>query len=350
MKDYKKHLIDQNASVNDAFQKLNILASNAILFLIDDNSKLLGSLTDGDLRRGFIQNKNFKTKLIDFIQKNPKKILKNKFLVSEIVKSRNEGFKVIPIVNNDDIIIDILNLRNYKSYLPVHAFIMAGGKGKRLRPLTLSKPKPLLEIGSKPIIEHNIDRLIKYGIKNIDISVKYLGDQIKNYFKNGSSKSISISYINEIKPLGTIGSLKNCKIFYNDDILVLNSDLLTTINYEELYLFYKKNNADLVVAGVPYLINIPYGVIESNNLAIISIKEKPTYTYYSNAGIYLFKKEIIDLIPNDTFFNATDLIDKLISLGKTVMQYQMTEYWLDIGKVEDFKKAQNDIKNIDELK
>ena len=137
---------------------------------------------------------------------------------------------------------------------------------------------------------------------------------------------------------------------YNDDILVLNSDLLTTINYEELYLFYKKNNADLVVAGVPYLINIPYGVIESNNLAIISIKEKPTYTYYSNAGIYLFKKEIIDLIPNDTFFNATDLIDKLISLGKTVMQYQMTEYWLDIGKVEDFKKAQNDIKNIDELK
>ena len=213
MKDYKKHLIDQNASVNDAFQKLNILASNAILFLIDDNSKLLGSLTDGDLRRGFIQNKNFKTKLIDFIQKNPKKILKNKFLVSEIVKSRNEGFKVIPIVNNDDIIIDILNLRNYKSYLPVHAFIMAGGKGKRLRPLTLSTPKPLLEIGSKPIIEHNIDRLIKYGIKNIDISVKYLGDQIKNYFKNGSSKSISISYINEIKPLGTIGSLKNCKIF-----------------------------------------------------------------------------------------------------------------------------------------
>ena len=116
------------------------------------------------------------------------------------------------------------------------------------------------------------------------------------------------------------------------------------------YTCFIKNNADLVVAGVPYLINIPYGVIESNNLAIISIKEKPTYTYYSNAGIYLFKKEIIDLIPNDTFFNATDLIDKLISLGKTVMQYQMTEYWLDIGKVEDFKKAQNDIKNIDELK
>lgn len=350
MKDYKQHLIHKNASVNDAFKKLNILASNAILFLIDDNSKLLGSLTDGDLRRGFIKKKNFKTQLIDFIQKNPKKIIKNAFLVSEIVKSRNEGYKILPIVNSDNVIIDILNLRDFKSYLPVHAFIIAGGKGKRLRPLTLSKPKPLLEIGSKPIIEHNIDRLIKYGIQNIDISVSYLGDQIKKYFKNGSSKSISIKYIDETKPMGTIGSLKNCEFFYNDDLLVLNSDILTTINYEELYLFYKKNNADLVVAGVPYLVNVPYGVIESDNLKINSIKEKPTYTFYSNAGIYLFKKEIIDLIPKDTFFNATDLIDKLISLGKNVLTYQMTEYWLDIGKIEDYNKAHNDIKNIDELK
>ncbi len=348
---FTEHLINKEETVTSALVKLNKLASNAILFLVDADFKLYGSLTDGDLRRGLINGKTLQTDLTAFIQKNPKKIIQNNYSVNDIIKYRNDGFNIIPLVNNDDIIIDIINFNNLKSYLPLSVFIVAGGKGVRLKPLTNNIPKPLLKIGKKPILEHNIDSLIKYGIKNIDISIKYLGNQIEKYFGDGSAKGININYIKEDKPLGTLGSITKAESFFDDDILLINSDLLTTINYEKLYLFFKENEADMVVAGVPYKVNVPYGVLESkidNN--IISIKEKPTYTYYSNAGIYIFKKKFIDLIPSNTHYNATDLIDKLLSLNLKVMKYQMTEYWLDIGKKDDFVKAQNDIENLEYFK
>ena len=349
---YTQHLINKDDTVTTALIKLNELASDAILFLVDDDLKLYGSLTDGDLRRGLIEGKTLQARLQAFTQENPKKILYDNYLIDEIIKYRNNGFKILPIVNNNDVIIDVINFNKLISYLPLTAFIVAGGKGHRLRPLTLNTPKPMLKVGEKPILEHNIDSLIKYGIKNINISIKYLGHQIEEYFGNGSAKGINISYTNEDLPLGTIGSITNCESFINDeDILLINSDLLTTINYEKMYLFFKDNEADLVVGGVPYKVNVPYGVLESdNNNNIVSLTEKPTYTYFSNAGIYIFKKKFIDLIPSNTHYNATDLIDKLLSLNLKVMKYEMTEYWLDIGKKDDFDKAQIDIKNLEYFK
>tara|TARA_Y100001958_G_scaffold118822_1_gene85895 strand:- start:14798 stop:15856 length:1059 start_codon:yes stop_codon:yes gene_type:complete len=345
---YLDHLINKNDSIKYALKKLNKLAADAILFLVDDNNKLIGSITDGDLRRGFINGKTFNDKLIDFIQKKPKKIKQNNYQIRDLINYRNQNFTILPLVDDSNIVIDILNFKILKSFLPVHAFIVAGGKGVRLYPLTKDMPKPLLKVGNKPIIEHNIDSLVKFGIKNINISINYLGHKIQNYFNDGSRKGISIKYIKEKIPLGTIGSITKINSLINeDDILLLNSDLLTTINYEKLYLFYKENNADLVVACTPYKVNVPLGVIESDNNIIKSLKEKPTYTYYSNAGIYLFKKSIIDYIPKDTFFNATDLINKLISLNKKVMKYQMIEYWTDIGRKEDLEKAKVDIINLE---
>lgn len=347
---YKNHLINKDDTVTTALIQLNELASNAILFLVDDDLKLYGSLTDGDLRRGLIGGKTLQTRLKAFTQEKPKKILYDNYLIDEIIKYRKSGFKILPVVNNDDVIIDVINFNKLISYLPLNAFIVAGGKGHRLRPLTLNTPKPMLKVGEKPILEHNIDSLIKYGIKNINISIKYLGHQIEEYFGNGSDKGINISYTKEDLPLGTIGSITKCESFNDKDILLINSDLLTTINYEKLYLFFKENEADLVVAGVPYKVNVPYGVLESENNNVVSITEKPTYTYYSNAGIYIFKKKFIDLIPSNTHYNATDLIDKLLSLNLKVIKYEMTEYWLDIGKKNDFDKAQIDIKNLEYFK
>lgn len=348
MKLYNKHLIHKDKSVRFALKKLDILGSSAILFLVDNDRKLIGSLTDGDLRRGFIKGKNFDNNLEEFIQLNPKKIINTNLLVNEIINFRELGYKIIPLTDENNIVIDIIDFNFFKSYLPVDAFIVAGGIGSRLRPLTLNTPKPLLKIGDKPILEHNIDSLISFGIKKIDISIKYLGNQIEEYFSDGSAKGINIKYVKEDIPMGTIGSITKCDSFINDNILLINSDLLTTINYEKLFLFFKENDADLVVAGVPYQVNIPYGVIEcSDNNNIISVTEKPTYTYYSNAGIYIFKKRLLDLIPLNTHFNATDFIDKLLSLNLKVIKYQMTEYWLDIGKKDDFEKAQIDIKNLD---
>jgi len=343
---YFKYLVHIDSTVKQALEKLDELAENAILFLVDDQNKLLGSLTDGDLRRGFIKGLNFEDHLSKFIQPNPKFIKQGNYNIKEIIALREKFFTIFPVVNKEMQIINVVNFRNQKSYLPVDALIMAGGRGQRLRPFTDDTPKPLLPVGDKPIIEHNIDRLNTYGIDDIWISVRYLGHQLVDYFGNGSDKALRINYVWEEEALGTAGALALVDGFMHDTILMMNSDLLTNIDFEEFYLFFKENEADFAVACIPYQVNVPYGVMETEGNIVTGLKEKPTYTHYSNAGMYLMKKEVIDLVPKNENFNATDLMEQLIKDGKKVVAFPMVGYWLDIGKHEDYTKAAFDIKNI----
>ena len=334
--------------MREALMKLDALAADAILFLVDTDNKLLGSLTDGDLRRGFIRGLGFHDHLYEFIQSNPhpKYIKQGNFNLKEIIEFRERFYNVFPVVNAQMQIINVVNFRHQKSYLPVDALIMAGGRGERLKPLTDTTPKPLLKVGEKPIIEHNIDRLNTYGIDDIWISVRYLGRQLVDYFQDGSEKALRINYVWEENALGTAGALALVEGFIHDHVLMMNSDLLTNIDFEDLYLFFEEQQADFAVACIPYQVNVPYAVMETQDKTVIGFKEKPTYTHYSNAGIYLMKKEVIDLIPKNQAFNATDLMEKLIKEGKKVVAYPLVGYWLDIGKHEDFQKAQQDIKQI----
>ena len=343
---FKKHLIFRNNTIKEALAKLNELAGDAILFVVDEEEKLIGSLTDGDIRRGFLQGLLLESDVSKFIQDNPKFLRKGDYTIHEVIDYRNNGFRIIPIVNQDMRIQNVLNFRFHKSYLPLDVIVMAGGRGERLKPLTDNLPKPLLKIGTKPIIEHNVDRLISFGIDDIWISVRYLGEQIENYLKDGSSKGAKIQYIWEKSPMGTIGAASKAKITEHDYVMVINSDLLTNINFEDFFLDFLAKNAMLSVVTIPYQVEIPYAVIETKNENIISFKEKPTYTYYSNGGIYLMKKTCLDLIPRDTLFNTTDLMDLLIANGEKVSSYPMRGYWLDIGRPEDFLQAQEDIKHI----
>jgi len=343
---YKRHLVVNNSTIKQALAKLNDLAGDAILFVVDEQERLIGSLTDGDIRRGFLQGLTLESNVLEFIQKNPKFLRKGDYDIQEVIEFRKEEFKIIPIVDKENRIRDILNFRFHKSYLPLDAIIMAGGRGARLKPLTDNVPKPLLKIGDKPIIEHNIDRLISYGINDLWISVKYLGEQIEDFFKDGSSKGAHIQYIREKEPLGTIGAASGAKIKEHDYVMVINSDLLTNLDYEDFFLDFIAKDAMLSVVAIPYHVEIPYAVIETKNEEIISFKEKPTYTYYSNGGIYLMKKECLALIPKDKFFNSTDLMDLLIAKGEKVSSYPLRGYWLDIGRHEDYLKAQEDIKHI----
>jgi NDP-sugar pyrophosphorylase family protein len=224
---------------------------------------------------------------------------------------------------------------------------MAGGRGERLKPLTDTLPKPLLKVGDSPIIEHNINRLINYGIEDIWISIKYLGESIKDYFGNGKAKSININYIEEDKALGTIGALSLLDNLLQDHVLIMNSDLLTNINFEEFFLFYLEHDADIAVACIPYQVNVPYAVMETEGNFVKKLREKPTYTHFSNAGIYIIKKNIIDLIPNNSFYNATDLMEQVINSGGKVAAYPLIGYWLDIGRHDDYIKAQEDINHIE---
>ena len=224
---------------------------------------------------------------------------------------------------------------------------MAGGEGQRLRPLTQSTPKPLLRIGDKTIIEHNIERLMKYGVNKIHVSVRYLKEQIVEYLGNGERWGISVEYIIEDSPLGTIGALGQKEGFTSEYVLVMNSDLLTNIDFADFYTFFQNSEADFLIACIPFKVSVPYAVIEvDSDHNILSLQEKPMMTYFSNAGIYLFRREIADLIPRGQKLDATDLIENIISKGMKVKSYPLSNYWLDIGRMEDFKKAQEDIKHI----
>jgi len=346
VKSIQQHLITNQSSVRKVLTRLDKLASDAILFIIDDNKRLIGSVTDGDIRRGLIKGLGLEDEITKFIQADPKFFRQGEFDLVQMQEWRVRNFKIIPVLNTKEQIVDIVNFRVQKSYLPIDVVIMAGGKGMRLRPLTLEKPKPLLKVGDKPIIEYNIDRLKAFGMRNITLTIKYLGQQLIDYFGDGTDRDLNIGYIEEEQPLGTVGSISLIKQFYNDYILVMNSDLLTNINYENLFKDLLDKDGDMIVATTPYEVQIPYGVIETEGDRIVSLKEKPTYTYYSNAGIYIFKREYVDLIPKGMHFNATDLMEALYSNNKKVVHFPILDYWLDIGKPHDYDKAQKDIKNI----
>lgn len=346
MRNFREHLIFSGSTIKEALVKLDILAKDAILFVVNQDEKLIGSLTDGDVRRALIKGITIDREVNEIIQSSPKFIKKGDRNIQKIIDYREGNYRILPVLDKNDAVVNVINFREIKSYLPIDAVIMAGGRGQRLQPLTDSTPKPLLKVGDKAIMEHNVDRLALYGIDDFWFSIKYLGEQIESYFGSGKNKNININYVWEETALGTIGAVSKINNFIHDYILVTNSDLLTNLDYEHLFLDFINQDADFSVVTIPYQVTIPYAVLETDAGRIKSFKEKPTYTYYSNGGIYLMKKSVLKYLPKETFFNATDLIDKLIEENLKVVSYPLIGYWLDIGKHDDFIKAQNDIKQI----
>jgi dTDP-glucose pyrophosphorylase len=344
---YKDHLILSGTTINQALIQLDKLAKDAILFVVDKEDKLIGTLTDGDVRRGLINGVSIQRPINDIIQKSPRFIQKGERDINKVVEFREGNFRIVPVVDKDHRVVNVINFRELRSYLPLDAVIMAGGRGQRLAPLTDTVPKPLLKVGGAPIIEHNLNRLLLFGIDDFWISVNYLGDQIEDFFGDGADRSVNIKYVTEDKPLGTIGSVSNIHDFQHDYVLIINSDILTNLDYEHFFIEFLKQDADLAVVTIPYNVNVPYAVLETNDSGTVTnFKEKPTYTYYSNGGIYLLKRSALSLLPKGEFFNATDLMGTLIAGGGKVFSYPMIGYWLDIGTPEDYKRAQSDLEHI----
>ncbi len=345
MLDKDIYCIHHHATVKDGLSKINDMNGDAI-FVINDDQHVLGTITDGDIRRGFLNGITLSDSVSEVMNQNFKHLKQDEFTLEMVDELRKSKIDLIPIIDSEGKLQKILNFKSKRSILPVQVMLMAGGRGERLRPMTDTLPKPLLPVGNKPIIEHNIDRLALYGIENIAISVKYKAELIEDYFKDGAEKGLNISYIHEKEALGTIGAVSFMPEVTSKSLLVMNSDLLTNINYEDFYRFFVNNDADMVVCSIPYRVDIPYGVLEMDGNNITSLKEKPSYTYYSNGGIYLIKATLLNRIPKDTFYNATDLMEDLIQDGKKVLNYPITQYWLDIGKPQDYEKAKEDIKHI----
>jgi dTDP-glucose pyrophosphorylase len=347
MIEISRHLLNEDDTVASALKLLNSLGKELTLFILDSSEKLVGVVTDGDIRRALVKGVQL-TDPVKLVMFTEFKYLKwDKYSLSNLRKYREENVKILPIVDVNFKIIRLIKFDVIYSVLPIDVIIMAGGVGERLRPLTLETPKPMLLIGGKPILEHNIDRLRMFGINNIFISVRYLSHKIETYFGDGKEKGLRINYIREEKPLGTIGSVKLVQNYQNDVILIINSDVLTNIDYEDMYKTFIESGADLAVASIGYSVNIPYAIIDiDTNNEVRSLREKPTYTYYANAGIYMINRKYFELIPENEHFNATDLIDSMIRNKAKVVSYKLIGYWLDIGRHEDFQKAQEDIKHL----
>lgn len=337
----KNHLISKDKTLLEALAQINTLVPEPlVLFVIDSDNRMVGTLTDGDSRRSLVAGATVADK-VEIIMHRDFNFMKSDDInnVSEIKHQKEMQMKLVPILDKDNHIVDIIDLAKYRTRLPVDAVLMAGGKGERLRPLTESTPKPLLPVGGKAIIDYNIDRLISFGVKNISVTVNYLREQIEEHFLEPRG-DVLVQTVREPKYLGTIGSIKFVEKFYNDTVLVMNSDLFTNLNYEDFYVHFIEHDADMSVAAVPYSVQVPYGIFKiEERRNITGLVEKPTYDYYANAGIYLIKKTAFELIPEDTFFNATDLIEALIAAGKKVIRFPLNGTWIDIGNPQEYKRA-----------
>lgn len=341
------NLMQSHESIKVALEKLSHAGSrHALTIFVMNKNVVVGSVTDGDIRRGLLNGIKLEEPVEKIMFRGFRHIKRGTYSVEYLNELRKLEIELIPILNENNELIRIIDLGQKKSLLPVDAVIMAGGEGRRLRPLTLDTPKPLITLNGKTIIDYNIDRLESYGIDNFFISVNYLKEKIKEHVGDGKKRGISIQYIDESKPLGTIGAAAEIKNFSHDTVLVMNSDLLTNIDYEDFYRTFINAGADMAVASTSYNVTVPYGIFELSGNRITNLKEKPTYTYHSNAGIYLIKKEHFKLIPKDRLFNATDLMDVLLKQNKTVINFPIRGYWLDIGQHEEYARAQEDVKHI----
>ena len=350
MKDFSKYIISDNSTIHNAICQLNeLMTKPLVLFVVSDKQEMVGSITDGDIRRHLVKEGKLDDNVTLAMNKNFHFIQGN-IDVLQIKEYKNCKVGLLPYLNEDKTIQRVLNFETKKTVLPIDAVLMAGGKGERLRPLTENCPKPLLEIGNRAIIDYNIENLLNNGVEHISVTVNYLKEQLEAHFSNPMKDGVKVNCVREPKFLGTIGAVKFVETIHNDTVLVMNSDLFTNIDLESFYIHFYKNNADMSVATVPYSVNIPFGVFEIENIReIIGIKEKPSYHYQANAGIYLIKKSVLDLVPQDEFFNATDLIEKIIEQKGRVIRYPISGYWIDVGNPADFQKAQDFAKHINGL-
>ena len=344
---YEKNLISQDSTILESLEKLNSLSPNPlILFVVNGQNQMVGSLTDGDIRRALISGASVSGRISIIMHRNFRYIAQDDIdNVLLLKKFKADRITLIPVLDNDNRIVEVIDLQKNKTRLPIDAVLMAGGKGERLRPLTEKTPKPLLPVGDKCIIDHNVDRLISYGVQHISVTVNYLKEQLEEHYSEPRN-NVKVNTCREPKFLGTIGSIKFVEKFYNDAILVMNSDLFTNIDYEDFYLHFKQHDAEMSVAAVPYDVSIPYGILDLDGRDIKGLLEKPKYNYYANAGIYLIKKSALAEIPDDTFFNATDLIEKLISENKKVIRYPLNGTWIDIGNPQEYQKAKDLVKHL----
>ena len=332
--------------IRDAMRKMDA-GGAAILLIAEADNRLLGVLTDGDIRRAILRGNELQGPVSRFMNPNPVShvgLISKMEALRVINTSRSHLINHLPIVDQDGQILDLI-LRHALSEqepLAVDALIMAGGLGQRLRPLTDVMPKPMLPVGGRPLMELIIERLRNAGIQRMALTTHYMPELIVNYFGDGTRFGVDITYINEPEPLGTAGAL-GLLAPTTSSLLVVNGDVLTAVDYQAFVAFHREQGADFTLAVHQHEFQVPYGVVETQDFGVTRITEKPVYSYLVTAGIYLIEPKVLRLMPSNQSYDMPDLISSAIEAGLRVVSFPVHEYWMDIGAPDDYQQAQLDV-------
>ncbi len=336
---YQQHIIDSKKSILEALNRLNNLpGSEMTLFVADSKGCVTGTVTDGDIRRALISGYGLDTEVGEITHRSFKWLAEGQTDIMLLRECRQNGIKVLPVLDSKKRLVKVIDLDHCRSMLPVSALLMAGGKGERLRPLTLDTPKPLLKIDGKAIIDYNIDELIACGITDITVCTRYLAEKIEAHFQKPID-GVKVKCVREEQPLGTIGAASLVSRPDEGATIVMNSDLLTSLSFEDLYLRHISENADITVAVIPYQVSVPYAILTTDGPRVTGIEEKPAYSYYANAGIYLINNNLLNKLKRDVRIDATDFIEQSIREGSKVTFFPVNGTWIDIGSPVDFRHA-----------
>ena len=335
-----------NSTIGEALSVIDSGAVKIALVMNDDN-QLLGTLSDGDIRRGLLRKKTLNDTIEDIYSRNPVTAFKGHSSEELLRLCSMRRVSQLPIIDDDKQIIDLFFLdeelsKEYKNTV----VLMVGGLGKRLRPLTDNTPKPMLKVGGKPILQTIVERFSKHGFTNITMCLGYKSNVIQDFFQDGSRFGVNIDYIIEDQRMGTAGALTLLKKKPNKSFFVMNGDLLTNVNFEKMLDFHELNNSKATMCVREYDIQVPYGVVNIEGVDICSIEEKPKHSFFVNAGIYLLDYDCIDLIPDNQFHDMPSLFERLIAENVKTISFPLKEYWLDIGRISEYEKANNDYKDV----
>lgn len=345
----KKALISPQTTIKDTIGVINSGVVGIALVVTEENV-LLGTVTDGDVRRAILRNVDLEEPVSQIMHPNPVAFREGIPQQDLIDFMHKRHIRHIPILDDENHVIDIAVLWELaQEQTPVKsAIILTGGLGTRLRPLTNDTPKPLLKVGEKPIVEVILDRLAISGIQESVLTTGYLAEKIETYFQAGEYKDMSVKCVRESKKLGTAGPVRLARDLVSEPVLVMNGDILTKMNFRSMMNFHNDHEAVMTVAVKQYDFQVPYGVVEVSDNFITGVTEKPTYYFHVNAGIYLMNFSAIDTIPKNTYIDMPDVIERLVQKGQKVCSFPVSEYWLDIGRPSDFERANNDIEHWDE--
>lgn len=340
MKNIDNIKLNINSTIKEALQIIDNGALQ-IALIVDENDKLLGTLTDGDIRRGLLKGLDLNSSIESIIFKTPT-IAKISNTKEDILKlALSKKLHQIPIVDDNGKILGIQEIEELikPKEKTNKVILMVGGLGTRLKPLTDSTPKPMLKVGNKPILQTIVEKFAEYGYTNIIMCVNYKSHIIQDYFGDGKEFGVNIEYILEEQRMGTAGALSLLTEKPIEPFFVMNGDLLTNVNFEHLHDYHLSNNSMGTMCVREYDFQVPYGVVNIKDSRILSIEEKPTHKFFVSAGIYMLSPEILEYIPENQFYDMPTLFEKLISENKNVISFPLREYWLDIGRIEEYKKA-----------